>query len=59
MNTRLGLSERIEAFESILEHLRENSPDRRRHYQEKCELYRRVLSDLDGKQYVTDETISH
>jgi hypothetical protein len=59
MNMKLVLTERIQAFEGILEHLQENSPDRRRHYQEKCELYRRVLSDLTTKAALAEENRSH
>ncbi len=49
MNMELVVKERIEALESIIEHLQENGQRRRRYYQEKCESYRRVLSDLSRK----------
>ncbi len=61
INVRLGLTERIEAYENIIKHLPDqgNGRSRRLHYQEKCDIYRRVLMDLDRKHEAANEKISH
>ena len=46
MNMAAVLAERIEALESIIEHLQGNGQSRREYYQEKCEIYRYILNDL-------------
>lgn len=47
MNMAAVLAERIEALESIIEHLKGNGQNRREYYQEKCAIYRHILEDLD------------
>ena len=46
MNLKAALTERIEALESIIEHLHDNCQNRREYYQEKCDIYRGLLGDL-------------
>jgi hypothetical protein len=45
MNLEAAITERIEALESIIDHLRDNGQSRLEYYQEKCDIYRHILAD--------------
>ncbi len=55
MDMQVILTERIQVFESIIKNLCDAGESRHRYYQEKCEVYRRVLADLDGKPCLNEE----
>ena len=59
MNMEMIVRERITALESILEHLRGVAGNRREHYQEKCDIYRKVLADLAKEQLRTEKQTQH
>lgn len=49
MNMDAALTARIEGLKSIVEHLPDTALKRREHYQEKCDIYRRIRADLAGE----------
>ena len=59
MNMEVVLAERIEALESIIEHLQGNGQSRREHYQEKCAIYRHLRDNLVKDRQHPDENPSH
>lgn len=59
MNMELVVTKRITALESIMEHLRGAAGNRREHYQEKCDIYRKVLADLAQERLRSEEQTHH
>jgi uncharacterized membrane-anchored protein YhcB (DUF1043 family) len=47
MDLAKALNSRISAYTSIIKHMPEGARDKRQHYHEKCNTYRRLLADLE------------
>jgi hypothetical protein len=59
MNMELVVTKRIAALESIMENLRGAAGNRGEHYQEKCDIYRKVLADLARERLLSEDQTHH